>query len=139
MSWQRLICSEGIESNPASRPRGLNVSTLLMVYGVFFGKKSKFTHSLSIRNSLIRNDPSNCFNHKKQGPIEFSLIRNDFSKKWIALLLKCCFFSNRYKKADDLIKNNSNFRIALFQLRKMLPFFCNKEVTGLFWKNIWKS
>ena len=58
--------------------------------------------------------PIKFFNHKKQQPIEFFKIRNDFlltTKKWIALLLK---YSNRCQKADNSKEIHSNQIIAIF-------------------------
>ena len=73
------------------------------------------THSLSIRNALIRNYPLNSSNIRNDNPLNSSVIRNEFSylvKKLLALVLKQFFLQKyAYQKADKsinrLIKSGS--------------------------------
>ena len=62
-----------------------------------------YMHSLSIRNTLIRNNLSN-----------FSIIRHDVltNREWIIKMF--VIFFKRCQKADGLIKPNSNQTIVMF-------------------------
>ena len=64
-----------------------------------------YTHSLSIRNTLIRNDPLNSSIIRNHDPLNFSIIRND----------EMNYQHEKCQKTDGLIKSNSYETIAMFE------------------------
>ena len=70
--------------------------------------KYEITQSLSIRNALIRNKPSNSSIIRNDDPLNLLIIRNEFSDKQLRNSIAIEIFSKRCQKAAYLIKTNAN-------------------------------
>ena len=87
-------------------------SKLIYMHAFLFYKKRSY------KKRLIK-----FFNHKKQRPIEFLIIRNDFSKKWITLLWKCFVFFKKMQKGWWFNQNQFKFYNSNVLIKKTFKFF----------------